>query len=263
MTDLKALIFDVDGTLADTERDGHRLAFNKAFAAAGLDWEWDIPLYGQLLTVAGGKERMKYYLDRFRPDWPRPQNLDALIADLHKAKTRYYTELLAQGAIPLRPGVKRLLTEAREAGLRLAIATTTTPANVTALLQNALASDGVEWFELIAAGDMVPTKKPAPDIYLYALEHMRLSPQECLAFEDSANGIQAAAASDLATIITITDYTKDHDFRAAALVLDCLGEPDYPFRVLKGEVGWTTFVDVALLRSLHRQWLTMPATSRL
>ncbi|XFA73299.1 HAD family hydrolase [Thermosynechococcaceae cyanobacterium Okahandja] len=262
MADLKALIFDVDGTLADTERDGHRLAFNQAFAAAGLDWEWDVPLYGQLLAVAGGKERMHYYLDRFRPDWRRPQNLEALIADLHKAKTRYYTELLAQGAIPLRPGVKRLLTEAQRAGLRLAIATTTTPANVTALLQNALAPDGVEWFELIAAGDMVPAKKPAPDIYFYTLEHMRLSPQECLAFEDSGNGIQAATASQLATIITITDYTKDHDFRAAALVLDCLGEPDYPFQVLQGEVGWTTYVDVPLLRSLHRQWTAAPVSFR-
>jgi len=189
---LKALLFDVDGTLADTERDGHRPAFNAAFREYGLDWDWDVPLYGELLAVTGGKERMKYYIERFRPDYRKPANFDELVAELHKAKTRHYTELLATGGIPLRPGVERLLREARAAGLTLAVATTTTPENVTALLRHSLAEDGADWFAVIAAGDIVPAKKPAPDIYLWALQQLGLKAEECLAFEDSENGICAS-----------------------------------------------------------------------
>ena len=168
-TTLQALLFDVDGTLADTERDGHRPAFNQAFADAGLDWHWDAALYGKLLAVTGGKERMKYYIDRFRPDYRKPDNFDELVAGLHQAKTRHYSALAAKGGIPMRPGVRRLLAEARAAGLRLAIATTTTPENVTVLLEHSLGPGTPDWFEVIAAGDIVPAKKPAPDIYHYAL----------------------------------------------------------------------------------------------
>lgn len=252
LENLEALIFDVDGTLADTERDGHRLAFNQAFTDAGLDWNWDIDLYGKLLAVAGGKERMQFYLDQFRPDWPRPTHLQEMIADLHKAKTRHYTQLLSAGVIPLRPGVKRLLAEARQARLRLAIATTTTPANVTALLEHTLGADSLSWFEVIAAGDMVPAKKPAPDIYRYTLEKMGLSPQSCIAFEDSRNGLVSAQASGLATIVTVTDYTRHHDFAGALIVLDCLGEPGAPFQVLQGQAGAATHVDLNWVQHLHR-----------
>jgi phosphoglycolate phosphatase-like HAD superfamily hydrolase len=160
-TTLQALLFDVDGTLADTERDGHRPAFNQAFADAGLDWHWDAALYGKLLAVTGGKERMKYYIDRFRPDYRKPDNFDELVAGLHQAKTRHYSALAATGGIPMRPGVRRLLAEARAAGLRLAIATTTTPENVTVLLEHSLGPGTQDWFEVIAAGDIVPAKKPA------------------------------------------------------------------------------------------------------
>ncbi len=163
---LKALLFDVDGTLADTERDGHRPAFNAAFQEFGLDWNWDVALYGKLLAVTGGKERMKYYVENFRQDYVKPANFDVLVAQLHKAKTAHYTRMLAQGGIPLRPGVKRLLIEARNQGLILGVATTTTPENVIELLRHSLAADGPEWFQVIAAGDIVPAKKPAPDIYV-------------------------------------------------------------------------------------------------
>lgn len=249
---LHALLFDVDGTLADTERDGHRPAFNQAFADAGLDWHWDVALYGKLLAVTGGKERMKYYIDHFRPDYSKPADFDELVADLHRAKTRHYSALAAAGGIPMRPGVKRLLIEARAAGLRLAIATTTTPENVTVLLEHSLGTGTQEWFEVIAAGDIVPAKKPAPDIYHYALEKMGLDPAACLAFEDSENGLRASLGAGLKTLITVNDYTLDHDFSGAAVVLSDLGEPGAPNRRLAGNGPDQPFVDVAYLKALHR-----------
>ena len=248
---LQALLFDVDGTLADTERDGHRPAFNQAFAEAGLDWHWDAALYGKLLAVTGGKERMKHYIDQYRPDYRKPADFDALVAELHQAKTRHYSALAAQGGIALRPGVRRLLIEARAAGIRLAIATTTTPENVTVLLEHSLGADTQAWFEVIAAGDIVPAKKPAPDIYHYALKKMGLAAAECLAFEDSENGLRASLGAGLKTLVTVNDYTHDHDFRGAAVVLSDLGEPDAPNTLIAGPDLRRPYVDVPYLRTLH------------
>lgn len=247
---LKALLFDVDGTLADTERDGHRPAFNAAFREFGLDWDWDVELYGKLLAVTGGKERMRYYIEAFRPDYERPADFDDLVVALHQAKTRHYTRLLAEGGIPLRPGVRRLLAEARAAGLTLAVATTTTPENVTALLRHSLAEDGPDWFAVIAAGDIVPAKKPAPDIYTWALARLGLGPDACLAFEDSRNGIRASRGAGLRTVVTVNDYTRDDDFTGALAVLTDLGEPDAPYcRLDREERG---VVDLERLRAWHR-----------
>jgi len=251
---LTTLLFDVDGTLAETE-EIHRQSFNRAFAQAELDWEWSKQLYSELLSVTGGKERIRYYLDTHRPDFEAPMKLDEFIAGLHAAKTDIYTRTVAAGDVPLRPGVKRLLNEARSAGLRLAITTTTTPANVTALLHHSLAADAESWFEVIGAGSVVPAKKPAPDIYHYVMEQMAVSPGECLAFEDSANGLRSAREAGLNTLVTVSEYTREDDFAGAALVLDHLGEPDSPFTVLSGDVGNHRYVTVELLMELHARCL--------
>ena len=245
---LQALLFDVDGTLADTERDGHRIAFNAAFRDFGLDWNWDVALYGKLLTVTGGKERIKYYLQTFRPDYALPDDFGELVIKLHEAKTRHYIRQLEQGEIPLRPGVKRLLQEAREAGLRLAIATTTTPANVSALLKYSLADEAADWFEVIAAGDIVPAKKPAADIYLWAMAQMQLSAADCFAFEDSANGLRSSAEAGIKTLITVNDYTADQDFSGAVSVISDLGEPHAAPQIIRGSLNGQPYVNLEAIR---------------
>jgi HAD superfamily hydrolase (TIGR01509 family) len=216
---IDTLIFDVDGTLAETE-EVHRLAFNRAFSDFGLPWVWDTALYRDLLAVTGGKERIGYYLSRFRNEGP--VTLET-IAALHKRKTEIYTQMVAEGEIELRPGIADFLARARERGLTLAIATTTTPANVEALL---LATLGADWrgvFPVVAAGDMVSRKKPAPDIYVLALHLLGKPKENCVAVEDSRNGVQSALAAGL-RVIAVRSAFSDSDFTGASVKLDdCAG----------------------------------------
>jgi beta-phosphoglucomutase-like phosphatase (HAD superfamily) len=206
---LRALVWDVDGTLAETEHDGHRVAFNQAFAEHGLGWHWDAPLYRRLLAITGGKERLAHWWRLHDPLTAALPDTPARILQLHARKTAIYVDLVAQGRVALRPGVARLLQAAHDEGLVLAIATTTSPDNVTALLAATLGDSSPAWFACIGAGDVVPAKKPAPDIYRWVLQRLHLAPGEALALEDSAPGAAAAVAAGLATVVTRSRYTRD------------------------------------------------------
>lgn len=247
---LKALLFDVDGTLAETE-EVHRAAFNDSFREFALDWDWDRALYGELLKVTGGRERMRHYAETRGLEIAREPGFPDLVRRIHQHKTRRYAELLAAGEVRLCTGVERLLNEARAAGLTLAIATTTTPDNVRALLEPTLGADSMDWFRVIGAGDVVPRKKPAPDIYDWVMERLGLAPADCMAFEDSANGVRSARAAGVPVLVTPSLYTREDSFDGALAVLSSLGEPDSPFRTLAGDTGRHAWVDVDCLRELH------------
>jgi len=219
-TALRALIFDVDGTLADTEQ-AHLAAFNEAFVEAGLGWHWDVAQYTRLLEVSGGKERIAHH-------WALENGgmsaIDGLamadtIQRVHDLKTAAYERQVAQGAVQMRPGVLALIDEAHAAGLRLAIATTTSPVNISALLRQAIGPDWMLRFEVIEDASTAPRKKPHPQVYRQTLARMHLPATACLAIEDSANGLAAARAAGLATVITPNEFTAHHDFGQALRVL--------------------------------------------
>lgn len=251
MKQLKAVIFDVDGTLAETERDGHRIAFNRAFKEHQLEWYWDEVLYGKLLAVTGGKERIKYYLSNFNTDFEYEGSVTTLIKELHALKTKHYVALLKNKAISLRPGVWRLINELRSSDLRMAIATTTTPENVTALIKSTLGESALEWFDSIAAGDIVPAKKPAPDIFTHCLEKLGLGADECIALEDSGNGVKSSVGAGIKTIVTLNDYTKDEDFSGAISVFNHLGDVGNPCEHIAGKNINSSVITVDVLKQLY------------
>jgi HAD superfamily hydrolase (TIGR01509 family) len=230
---IEALVFDVDGTLADTE-EAHRVAFNLAFERHRLGWHWSRGDYRRLLEVTGGKERIASYIDTLALPPAERARLRGLVPALHADKTRFYTSAVLDGGVPLREGVARLMHEAVEAGCRLAIASTTTAANIHALLAATLGPRGLDLFAVIACGDQVRAKKPAPDIYRLALATLGLPPEGAVALEDSAHGLRAATGAGLWTLVTPTFWTEGGDFAAAGLVLPSLGGPHAP---LAGEPG--------------------------
>ena len=247
---LSALLFDVDGTLADTE-ETHRQAFNAAFLEFRLPYEWSRDRYEELLKVSGGKERLAHFFEGLPVSREERARLLANVSGLHRVKTERYAELVAGGGSPLRPGIRRLVEEALAAGVRVGIASTTTSANVAALLDAELGRNAHKRFAVIACGDVVPAKKPAPDIYHLALSTLGLGPANAVAFEDSANGLAAAKAAGLFTVVTPTRWTAFQDFGEADLTLPHLGDPDNPLdSVSAGRVGGA-FLTLEALERLH------------
>lgn len=227
MTELKAIIFDVDGTLANTE-EAHRIAFNYAFEKAGLSWNWDVELYTKLLKVTGGKERIKYYVSEFLKETIEHD----LVVSLHEAKNAQYQAIIQRKELPLRSGILPLINQCRENNMKIAIATTTSPGNVRNLVTATMGDDALDWFEVIADAEVAPVKKPAPDVYEYVLEKMYLRAEECVALEDSYNGVAAATSIKIPTLITVNNYTAHDDFTGAMLVVDELGDENTPCHVL-------------------------------
>lgn len=220
---LKALIFDCDGVLVDTERDGHRVAFNKAFAKKGYNIEWDVELYKELLKVAGGKERMRHYFDQTR--WPEDvTDKDSLIKELHKLKTDLFMQIIESGELPLRPGAARLVDEAIAENVGLAVCSTANERAVNLVVEKLLGPGRKAKFDLILAGDVVSKKKPDPEIYNLALQRLDLKPNECVVIEDSRNGLLAAKTAGIYCVITTNSYTKDEDFTEADVVVSELGD---------------------------------------
>jgi beta-phosphoglucomutase-like phosphatase (HAD superfamily) len=250
---IEALIFDVDGTMADTE-EAHRVAFNLAFERYRLGWVWQPSEYRDLLGITGGKERMAGYIESLALGAAERKRLLAMVPEIHAEKTRFYSAFVNDGAVPLRTGVARLLDEAVAAGCRLAIASTTTAVNIDKLLQSTLGARGLDLFSVIACGDQVRAKKPAPDIYRLALEHLALAPERAIAIEDSPNGMRAALAAGLWTVVTPNFWTEGRDFSAANLVLPHLGDPAHPLPGEPGRkltsAGWLSFDE--LVRQAER-----------
>ncbi|OIH95617.1 HAD-IA family hydrolase [Curtobacterium sp. MCBA15_001] len=232
----RALVFDCDGVLADTERDGHLPAFNETFEHFDLPVRWSEDDYASVLRIGGGKERLASLLT---PDFVRRAGLPAdqeaqraAVADWHAEKTRRYTARVRAGDMPGRPGIARIVHEAHDAGWLLAVASTSAEPSVRAVLEHAVGDDAAAWFAVFA-GDVVPHKKPAPDIYELAVRELGVSADDVVVVEDSANGLRAAVAAGLTTVVTISSYTADEDFTGAALVVDSLGDlPDTPTHVL-------------------------------
>lgn len=247
---LRALIFDVDGTIAETE-EVHREAFNLAFRELKLGWHWDRALYRQLLQAAGGKERLLRYVRALETDPAARLAIESRIGEIHAHKTQLYGGMIHAAA--MRPGVTRLVDEARREGVALAIATTTSLVNLKALFEAIWSAEALSWFSVIAAGDMVEHKKPASDVYVMALEKLGVAADECVALEDSRNGLLSANRAGISAVITVSRYTTHETFGGALAVLSDMGEPGVPFAPLGGLAAEPDVLTLDLLR----KWLAL------
>ena len=246
---LKGIIFDVDGTIADTE-EIHRQAFNQTFNEFNIDWHWSKDDYHKILFISGGKERFRIFLDEDEELKSKVGDPESFIQELHKRKSENYRSILINNDIQLRPGVIRLINEARDKKIQLGVATSSSMANLTTLFNKTLDIEPNELFNSIVTSDTAQEKKPSPAVYECVLAGLGLSPESCIALEDTQIGNLAALAAGLKTIITTHAYTIDNDFAGASLVIDHLGEPDIPFIVSQGMTFDKTFVDVELLNKL-------------
>jgi len=220
---MEALIFDCDGVIVDTERDGHRIAFNNAFALKGIDAAWDIDQYKKLVHVAGGKERMRHYFNQ--AGWPgQYHDKDILISELHKLKTELFMELIQSGALPLRPGVARLIDEAIDNDIKLAVCSTSNERAVNTIIDKLLGKKRKSQFSAILAGDVVSRKKPDPEIYHLCQQQLGIHPSQCVVVEDNRNGLLAAKSAGMICLVTTNPYTEAEDFTEAHLVVDQLGD---------------------------------------
>jgi HAD superfamily hydrolase (TIGR01509 family) len=231
MSKIKAILFDQDGVIIDTERDGHRVSFNMTFKEFGFTDEWGVDYYHELLQIAGGKERMKHHslTQGFKPPVP-PEEIDELVKTMHKRKTALFVELIETGQLPLRPGIHRFMKEAMDAGLIIGVCTTSNEQAAKAITGKILADIK---FDIVLAGDVVSKKKPDPEIYNLALSKIGLTPEECVVIEDSKNGVLAAKAANMHAVVTTNYYTEKEDVSGGDMIVTCLGDPDGEKGVLK------------------------------
>ncbi len=249
--DLQAILIDMEGSIVESE-EIHRRAFNAAFRECGMAWHWDRAIYKQLLSIAGGLERLKHYITRTAPDIMKRPDGFSFLDSMHKAKNIAYAQLVEREGVSPRPGVERLLTEARRRDIKLAVVTSATLETVHTVIGKALGDDALQWFEVIADGGKVPAKKPAPDIYIWATEEMGVPVSACLSFEDTPRGVKGSMAAGVPAVATVSSYTYDEDFDGALAVISHLGNPDQPFKMLAGSAFGADYVTVDLLRKWHR-----------
>jgi len=256
MSKMKALIFDCDGVIAETEKDGHRESFNRAFKEAGIDARWSVEEYQELLKTAGGKERMKVYFSKNQSRFPGIVFDDDIIRDLHKRKTEIFMEMCRNGELPVRPGIRRIINEAHEKGLILAVCSTSNEKSVETLIRSSVGEKEFCYFNSIFAGDIVRHKKPAPDIYNLVKEKYGLEGNECFVVEDNRNGLLAAKSAGMHCIVTVSYYSTEEDLKEADMVVSSLGEPGEPAEVLKPNCNLTRdikYITVDLLEEIIRK----------
>ncbi|KLU62272.1 fructose-1-phosphate phosphatase YqaB [Peptococcaceae bacterium CEB3] len=230
---LKALILDCDGVIAETERDGHRVSFNRVFEEEGINAYWSVEEYEKLLRVGGGKERMKAYFEERNELFPRYRFNDEDIKRLHRRKTEIFMDMSAKGELPIRPGIKRLVLEAYDKGILLVVCSTSNEKSVRALIKSVMGEQAVDYFDGIFAGDIVKAKKPAPDIYNLAKERFNLKGDECIVIEDNRNGLLAAKGAGMYCVVTVSFYSQKEELKEADLVVESLGDPGKPANVMK------------------------------